>query len=56
LTRDGNAVHCGQQGAAENEGFLWGAQVDNGLKDVTKFDYNDTMGPTGRPPIKTNTR
>jgi len=28
------------------EEFLWGAWADNGLKDVTMFDYNDTMGPT----------
>jgi len=26
--------------------FLWGAWADNGLKNVTMFDYNDTMGPT----------
>ena len=26
--------------------FLWGAWADNGLKNVTLFDYNDTMGPT----------
>ncbi|MDO9547040.1 MAG: hypothetical protein Q7J07_09880 [Pelolinea sp.] len=25
--------------------FLWGAWADNGLRDVTMFDYNDTMGP-----------
>lgn len=35
--------------------FLWGAWADNGLKDVTKFDYNDTMGPTeAGSPIKGN--
>ena len=25
--------------------FMWGAWADNGLKDVSMFDYNDTMGP-----------
>ena len=28
------------------EEFLWGAWADKGLKNVTLFDYNDTMGPT----------
>jgi len=28
------------------EEFLWGAWADNGLNDVTMFDYNDSMGPT----------
>lgn len=26
--------------------FLWSAWADNGLKNVSMFDYNDTMGPT----------
>ena len=26
--------------------FLWGARADNGLKDITGLDYNDTMGPS----------
>ncbi len=26
--------------------FLWGAWADNGLKNATLFDYNDTMGPS----------
>ena len=26
--------------------FLWGAWADNGLRDVTRIDYNDTMGPS----------
>jgi len=45
---DGNAVQFAVSKALlENpEGFLWGAWADGGLKDVTKFDYNDTMGPT----------
>lgn len=25
--------------------FLWSAWADNGLKDISMFDYNDTMGP-----------
>ena len=52
---DGNAVQFAVSKALlENpEGFLWGAWADNGLKDVTKFDYNDTMGPTAAgSPIK----
>ena len=46
--KDGNAVQLAVSKALlENpEAFLWGAWADNGLKDVTKFDYNDTMGPT----------
>jgi hypothetical protein len=28
------------------EEFLWSAWADDGLKDVTLFDYNDTMGPS----------
>ena len=45
---DGNAVQFAiSKALLENpEGFAWGAWADNGLKDVTKFDYNDTMGPT----------
>jgi hypothetical protein len=27
------------------EEFMWGAWADNGLQDVSMFDYNDTMGP-----------
>ena len=35
--------------------FLWGVWADNGLKDVTRFDYNDTMGPSAAgSPINTN--
>ena len=26
--------------------FLWNAWADNGLKNVTVFDYNDSMGPS----------
>jgi hypothetical protein len=52
---DGNAVQFAVSKALlENtEEFLWGAWADNGLKDVTKFDLNDTMGPTAAgSPIK----
>jgi hypothetical protein len=35
--------------------FLWGAWADNGLKNVSMFDYNDTMGPTeAGSPIKSS--
>ncbi len=27
-------------------GFTWSAFADNGLRDFSKFDYNDTMGPS----------
>jgi hypothetical protein len=27
-------------------GFAWSAWADNGLREFTKFDYNDTMGPS----------
>ncbi len=53
--KDGNAVQFAVSKALlENpEEFLWGAWADNGLKDVTKFDYNDAMGPTAAgSPIK----
>lgn len=45
---DGNAVQFAVSfpliGAVDQ--FLWGAWADNGLMDPTKFDYNDTMGPS----------
>ena len=45
---DGNAVQIAVSfplvGGVDQ--FLWGAWADNGLMDPTKFDYNDTMGPT----------
>ncbi len=53
--KDGNAVQLAVSKAllGNPEGFAWGAWADNGLKDVTKFDYNDTMGPTAAgSPIK----
>jgi hypothetical protein len=45
---DGNAVQIAVSFplVGEVDQFLWGAWADNGLMDPTKFDYNDTMGPT----------
>jgi hypothetical protein len=46
--KDGNAVQFAVSfplvGAVDQ--FLWGAWADNGLMDPTRFDYNDSMGPT----------
>ncbi|MDK2981739.1 MAG: hypothetical protein PWQ55_2086 [Chloroflexota bacterium] len=46
--KDGNAVQFAISfpvvGAVDQ--FLWGAWADNGLMDPTRFDYNDSMGPT----------
>jgi len=46
--KDGNAVQFAISfplvGAVDQ--FLWGAWADNGLIDPTRFDYNDSMGPT----------
>jgi hypothetical protein len=53
--KDGNAVQFAVSKALleDPKEFLWGAWADSGLKDVTKFDYNDTMGPTAAgSPIK----
>jgi hypothetical protein len=53
--QDGNAVQIAVSYALVEtpEEFLWGAWADNGLMDPTKFDYNDTMGPTAAgSPIK----
>lgn len=53
--KDGNAVQIAVSYALVEtpEEFLWGAWADNGLMDPTKFDYNDTMGPTAAgSPIK----
>jgi hypothetical protein len=53
--KDGNAVQIALSYALVEtpEEFLWGAWADNGLMDPTKFDYNDTMGPTAAgSPIK----
>lgn len=53
--KDGNAVQFAVSKVLleDPKEFLWGAWADNGLKDVTKFDYNDTMGPTAAgSPIK----
>lgn len=39
----------------EAQVFLWNAWADNGLKDVTAFDYNDSMGPSAAgSPMKDN--
>ena len=53
--KDGNAVQFAISRALLDNpaGFAWGAWADNGLMDPTKFDYNDTMGPTAAgSPIK----
>jgi hypothetical protein len=46
--KDGNAVQFAISfplvGGVDK--FLWGAWADNGLMDPTRFDYNDSMGPT----------
>ena len=46
--KDGNAVQFAVSfslvGSVDQ--FLWGAWADNGLVDPTRFDYNDSMGPT----------
>jgi len=45
---DANAVKIAvSRNLLENQPeFLWGAWADNGLKNVSMFDYNDAMGPT----------
>jgi hypothetical protein len=53
--KDGNAVQLAVSFSlvGDVDQFLWGAWADNGLMDPTKFDYNDTMGPTAAgSPIK----
>jgi hypothetical protein len=46
--KDGNAVQfaISYQVVGAVDQFLWGAWADNGLMDPTRFDYNDSMGPT----------
>jgi hypothetical protein len=46
--KDGNAVQIAASFplVGDVDQFLWGAWADDGLVDPTRFDYNDSMGPT----------